>query len=184
MLVLLVRPERPRALAPCLRSPGQTCKTVPTPRSLTHLCSAVTRKEKSLGRSAQRGTKGGRSALSNGRDSPCLRSKAQPVRPRGRAGGYVPADRICRVHVDVCTCYCCENQSLPGVLMNVIALNTQKCLRYFSSPRPEVPARPGTSIPLQQSQRRSRGPRLFLRLAGTLELTASSPASLHTVQSC
>lgn len=68
--------------------------------------------------------------------------------------------------------------------MNVIALNTQKCLRYFSSPRPEVPARPGTSIPLQQSRWRSRGPRLFLRLAGTLELTASSPASLHTVQSC
>lgn len=50
--------------------------------------------------------------------------------------------------------------------MNVIALNTQKCLRYFSSPRPEVPARPGTSIALQQSRRRAHGPRLFLRLAG------------------
>lgn len=83
-----------------------------------------------------------------------------------RASWWLRSCRSYLPHVDVCTRCCCESQALPGVLMNVIALNTQKCLRYFSSPRPEVPARPGTSIALQQSRRRARGPRLFLRLAG------------------
>lgn len=73
-----------------------------------------------------------------------------------------------------------ESESLPAVLMEVIALNTQKMPLLLLTLVLKCRNQPGTtySLLIKSQEGNPRGPWLFLQLVCALELTAS----LYTVQ--
>lgn len=166
----------------CLDLLGYTCRIFWTrlhAQTLAHLYSTPTWKERK-GQCKER-LKSGRRSLLNGRNSSHASGQRCSLLGCVEELLFSFLQMVsAHLHVNVCICHCLGSESLPAVLMEVVALNTQKCLCCFSplSSSAGISQEQTYSLLIKSQEGNPRGPWLFLQLVCALELTAS----LHTVQ--